>query len=73
MSGRLYLRVQISANHRVIMKDAKMLYQLLILYSLYFLVLTIEIHLDEKWLDEQNILLHMKFCKLNYLNKSTSE
>ena len=52
-----------------------MLYQLLILYSLHFLVLTIEIHLDEKWLDahSQNILPYMKFSKLNYINKSTSE
>ena len=28
---------------------------ILILYSLHFLVLTNEIHFDEKWLDEQKI------------------
>ena len=43
------------------------------LYSLNFLVLTIEIHLDEKRLAAQKILLNMKFSKLNYLNKSISE
>ena len=37
-----------------------------------FLVLTIEIHLDEKRLDAQKFLIHMIFSKLNYLNKSTS-
>ena len=39
------------------------------LYSLNFLVLTIEIHLDEKRLAAQKNLLNMKFSKINYLIK----